>query len=61
MTGGDMGVMPNWYPTIRAARYLGIAPWELAQRSVVWRDWALLAEAAEQAAQAGPKITTRKL
>lgn len=36
---------------IRAARYLGVAPWELAGRPKVWIAWALDAEAAEIGAQ----------
>lgn len=44
--------MPDEYPLIRAARYLGVAPWELAERSVFWQEWALLFEAAEHRAQA---------
>ena len=32
---------------VRAARYLKVAPWELAERPVAWRDWALAAEEAE--------------
>lgn len=42
--------MPT-YSLIRAAKYLGVAPWELAERSIAWRDWALEAEAAEAKAQ----------
>jgi len=36
---------------IRAAKYLGVAPWELVKQSVIWRIWADEAEAAELAAQ----------
>jgi hypothetical protein len=32
---------------IRAARYLGVAPWELAEKSVFWMDAALICESAE--------------
>ncbi len=52
MTEGDVGEPPDWYLLIRAARYLGVAPWDLAERSVVWRDWALIAESAEAEAEA---------
>lgn len=46
-----MGECPDWYPLIRAARYLGVPPWELAQQPAVWQDWALAAEQAEISAQ----------
>lgn len=42
-----MGACPEWYPLLRAARYLGVAPWELLERPRVWVDWAGTAEAAE--------------
>jgi hypothetical protein len=32
---------------IRAARYLNVAPWELARQPVWWTEIALAAEAAE--------------
>lgn len=37
---------------IRAARYLGTTPWELARQPAIWRDWALMAESAEAGAEA---------
>jgi hypothetical protein len=46
-----MGEPPEWYLLIRAAKYLGVAPWELAGRPAIWRDWALAAESAESAAE----------
>lgn len=46
-----MGELPEWYTVIRAARTLGVAPWDLAQRPRVWTHWALAAEAAEAKAQ----------
>lgn len=42
-----MGAAPDWYRTLSAARYLGVAPWDLANRSRVWTDWALTAQSAE--------------
>ena len=36
---------------IRAARYLGVAPWELAERPSYWRNWALACENAENWAE----------
>lgn len=46
-----MGECPEWYALIRAARYLSVSPWELAEKPFVWRDWALEAEASEAEAQ----------
>jgi len=42
---------PDWYPIIQAAKYLNVSPWELLDRSVWWRDKALIAMAAESQAQ----------
>lgn len=36
---------------IRAARYLGVPPWELAEKPIAWMGWALAAESAEIEAQ----------
>lgn len=47
-----MGALPEWYPLIRAARYLQVAPWELAAQPLTWMEWALVAESAEDEAQA---------
>lgn len=43
--------MPDWYPLIRAARYLNVPPWELMHRPTYWMDWALDAEMAENEAR----------
>ena len=43
--------MPDWYPLMRAARYLGVPPWELLQQAGIWQTWALTAEGAESEAQ----------
>ncbi len=34
-----------------AARYLGVAPWELLRQPLVWTEMALAAQAAEEWAQ----------
>lgn len=47
-----MGALPEWYTLIRAARYLQVAPWELAAQPNQWLDYALIAESAENEAQA---------
>ncbi len=39
--------MPEWYPLIRAARYLRVAPWELARQPMVWLEMAEVAQASE--------------
>ncbi|MCX7669312.1 MAG: hypothetical protein N2439_04490 [Anaerolineae bacterium] len=44
--------MPDWWPVIQAARYLGVAPWELARQPVFWLNAALLAQGAEAEAAA---------
>ncbi len=46
-----MGEAPEWYFTLRAARYLGVAPWELERQSIRWQYRALTAETAETRAQ----------
>jgi hypothetical protein len=46
-----MGAVPEYVPLIRAAKYLGVAPWELAERPAAWRDWALAMEHGEASAQ----------
>jgi hypothetical protein len=43
--------MPDWYPTVRAARYLGVSPWDLMDQPMAWQQWALMAEAADNEAQ----------
>lgn len=42
-----MGECPDWYPLLSAARYLRVAPWDLAQRPVWWMRVAIAAQAAE--------------
>jgi hypothetical protein len=39
--------VPEWYSLIRAARYLGVPPWDLAMKPIWWMHVALAAEAAE--------------
>ncbi|HOG46289.1 MAG TPA: hypothetical protein PLJ35_15690 [Anaerolineae bacterium] len=46
-----MGEAPEWYWDIQAARYLGVAPWELAAQSIEWRNRALVAMSAEAEAR----------
>ena len=42
-----MGEVPEWYAVIRAAKYLWVAPWELLDAPVYWKQWAVMAENAE--------------
>lgn len=44
---GGLARPPSWYLTMRAARYLGVAPWELMDAPAFWRHAALQAERAE--------------
>jgi hypothetical protein len=37
---------------VRAAKYLGVAPWDLAEQPTYWRDVALYFEAEERWAEA---------
>lgn len=37
---------------LRAAKFLGVAPWELAERPALWTALALAAESAEADAEA---------
>ena len=45
--------MPDYYPLIRAARYLGVKPWELLEQPKAWMDWASICESAELEAGIG--------
>lgn len=47
-----MGAVPDWYLVIRAARYLGVAPWEMLEQPSLWLGWALASERAENEAAA---------
>lgn len=46
-TDGQMGECPDWFTVVQAARYLGVAPWELLTKPVFWMRAALEAQAAE--------------
>jgi hypothetical protein len=43
--------MPDWYPLVRAAKYLGVPPWELADQPMAWQMIALICEQAEAEAE----------
>jgi hypothetical protein len=38
---------PPIFLLLRAAKYLGVPPWELAEKPMVWQHYALLMESAE--------------
>lgn len=40
------------YLNIRAARYLGVPPWELMKQPLYWRQWALAVQEAEEEVEA---------
>lgn len=42
-----MGEAPDWWFHVRAARYLGVSPWDLAGQPVFWRNVALISEDVE--------------
>lgn len=42
-----MGECPDWYDLILLAKYLKVAPWELAEQPVIWLAWARMANNAE--------------
>ncbi len=44
--------MPDWYPLMKAARWIGVNPWKLARKALVWQQWALAMEKAEKEAEA---------
>lgn len=46
-----MGEVPVWYALIQAARYLRVAPWDLASRPVWWLRVAQAAQSAEASAE----------
>lgn len=47
-----MGAVPSWYRAIKAAQYLGVAPWDLAKAPLAWVERAEEAQAAENHARA---------
>jgi hypothetical protein len=35
-TGGALGHIPTWYRVTRAAKWAGVAPWDLAGQHAFW-------------------------
>lgn len=44
-------MLPDWYVLVRAARYLGVAPWDLYEQPLYWQKWAQTAQNAENEAE----------
>lgn len=44
---GESQEFPDWYVLMKAAQWVGVPPWELANRPRVWRQWAIMGMAAE--------------
>ena len=42
-----MGEAPPWWNLLQAARYLRVAPWDLAEKPIWWTRIALAAMSAE--------------
>ena len=57
-----MGELPDWFPVLKAAKYLGVAPWDLIKQPVVWMTWAMeLHQAEREAAQNKQESAARAL
>ena len=46
-----MGECPSWYRLMQAAKYLGVAPWDLAVQPAWWQEMALTAMSSEAGAE----------
>jgi hypothetical protein len=44
---GQVGRCPEYFGLFQAAKYLGVAPWELAKQSIWWQNKALVIMQAE--------------
>jgi len=42
-----VGEVPDWYPLLKAAQWLHVPPWELAEQPAGWHEMALIAMNAE--------------
>lgn len=59
-TDGRTGFVPEEYEFLRAAKMLGVAPWELEQVSVYWTNAALEYARVEAEAQASKEERAKK-
>jgi hypothetical protein len=48
---------PDWYVTVQAAKWLGVAPWDLMKQPLYWTHWGLAGRSAENKAE---KILTER-
>ena len=55
-----MGEVPEWYELFVAAKYLGVAPWELLDQPVYWKEWAIAASSAEGSAKASLEAAAKR-
>lgn len=55
-----MGACTEWYALIREAKYLGVAPWDLLEQPMVWREWVAEAMTAEAAAERAAQRRSEK-
>jgi hypothetical protein len=55
-----MGEVPDWYAHIKAAKYLGVAPWDLLEQPIIWHNWAVRAEEAEESAARQKNASTAR-
>ncbi len=53
MSDGELGEAPMWYRLLKVARWLGVAPWDLARQPVGWFRMAEAAVIAEAARKTG--------
>ena len=51
LTDGQLGEPPPYYELMKAARWMGVPPWELARQPIFWRVWARTIEIAEAEAE----------
>lgn len=49
-----------WYRLVRAAKYLGVSPWDLADQPFTWLLQAELAQSAEASAQKAAQDKKRR-
>lgn len=50
-TEGKSGYVPQMYMLFRAAKYVGVPPWELSEQSIYWMNHALQYEQIENEAE----------
>lgn len=43
--------LPEWYVVVQAAKWLGVAPWDLLDQPVWWTHWGIAGKVAEARAE----------